>query len=231
MATILGPRFADAIVLASEVHRHQLRKGTEIPYISHLLGVASLVLEFGGTEDEAIAGLLHDSIEDSDGHVTESILAARFGDAVAAIVDGCTDARPGPGEEKEPWQGRKDAYLDHLGQETNRSVILVSASDKLYNITSILNDYRSIGDPVFERFSVPKERTLWYYTELVEAYRSVEERFTLNAGNVDDVLGALLDRFEGTVEELKLELEMQEFESALEKMVDDEDLEENFPLA
>ena len=133
----LSPCFDDALVFASRLHAGQLRKGTPVPYVAHLLAVTATVLEHGGDEDEAIAALLHDAVEDQGGAATRAKIRRRFGENVAAIVDGCTDADTIP---KPPWQQRKEAYLAHLVGETSPSVRLVSSADKLHNVRSIIAD-------------------------------------------------------------------------------------------
>jgi (p)ppGpp synthase/HD superfamily hydrolase len=163
----LSKRFAEALVLAAELHRDQLRKGTEIPYIAHLLSVAGIVLEYGGTEDEAIAALLHDSVEDQGGEVTANAILNRFGQMVFHIVMECSDA---VGEPKPPWKDRKEKYLAHV-PDTSSSVRLVSAADKLHNARSILRDYRAEGERIWSRFKGDREGTLWYYRSLVSVYR------------------------------------------------------------
>ena len=164
----LSARFEEALPFAARLHRDQVRKGTGIPYVSHLLGVAGIVLEHGGTEDEAIAALLHDAVEDQGGAPTLETIRQRFGDAVAAIVSGCTDTDETP---KPPWRKRKDEYVAHLAS-ASPSVRLVSAADKLHNARTILADHRRHGDAVWSRFSGGKDGTLWYYRALVEAFRS-----------------------------------------------------------
>ncbi|MSP71330.1 MAG: HD domain-containing protein [Myxococcales bacterium] len=163
---MLTNRYEDALVLASRLHRSQRRKGSSTPYLAHLIGVSSLVLEHGGTEDEAIAALLHDAIEDQGGVSTGEAIRLRFGDTVADIVWACTDAVVIP---KPPWRARKEAYLAHLSENHDR-VLIVSASDKVYNARSILADFRTLGDRVYDRFTASKASTLWYYRELVTAY-------------------------------------------------------------
>lgn len=160
---LLSQRFTEALVLATELHAQQIRKGSGVPYIAHLLGVAAIVLEYGGNEDEAIAALLHDAIEDQGGATTRELIRSRFGDDVTAIVDGCTDADTIP---KPPWRDRKEAYLTHLRQ-VSPSVKLVSTADKLYNARSILKDYQQVGEALWERFHGKKDGTLWYYRSLV----------------------------------------------------------------
>lgn len=163
----LSQRFTNALVYATELHATQVRKGSGIPYVSHLLGVASIALEYGADEDEAIAALLHDAIEDQGGDATRQEIRRRFGERVTEIVDGCTDADTRP---KPPWQQRKAAYIAHI-PTASASVRLVSAADKLHNARSILKDYQQIGELIWERFHGGKAGTLWYYRSLVEAFR------------------------------------------------------------
>ncbi|MEG4203220.1 HD domain-containing protein [Microcoleus sp. Pol7_A1] len=167
---ILSNRFSEALTYAAELHATQLRKGSGVPYIAHLLGTASIALEYGANEDEAIAALLHDAIEDRGGPTTREAIRHRFGDTVTAIVDGCTDSDETP---KPPWRQRKQAYIDRIST-ASASVRLVSAADKLYNVRSILKDSRQLGDVVWERFKGGKEGSLWYYRSLVEAFRKAE---------------------------------------------------------
>ena len=158
----LGPRFLRAFQFASEKHARQTRKASTIPYIAHLMGVASLVLEAGGDEDLAIAALLHDVVEDCGGAPMLKEVRRRFGKRVAHIVDGCTDAYEIP---KPPWRERKESYLRRL-QKENADARLVSAADKLNNVRSILSDYRIVGESVWSRFKGGREGTLWYYRTL-----------------------------------------------------------------
>jgi GTP pyrophosphokinase len=167
MPTILTSRFQDALNLAFELHQNQIRKGSGVPYMAHLMGVASLVLEDGGSEDEAIAGLLHDAVEDQGGAATLELIRSRFGEAVAAIVAGCTDADTLP---KPPWRPRKEAYLAHL-RTASPEVRRVSSADKLYNARAILADYRMVGEALWSRFTGGKAGSLWYYRGLVEVFR------------------------------------------------------------
>jgi GTP pyrophosphokinase len=165
---ILGPRFLEALTFATWLHGNQMRKGTSIPYVSHLLAVCGLVLEAGGGEDEAIAALLHDAVEDQGGLATREEIRRRFGEHVASIVDGCTDAVVTP---KPPWRERKEAYLAHLPQAAPE-VRLVSLADKLHNARAILADYHTHGEALWSRFTGGKKGTLWYYRALVEAQRA-----------------------------------------------------------
>ena len=165
---MLTKRFDRALAFAADLHRAQQRKGTTIPYVSHLLAVASLVLEHGGSETEAIAALLHDAVEDQGGLPTLSRIADEFGEEVAAIVAGCTDADVVP---KPPWRARKEAYIAHLAH-ASESICLVSAADKLHNLRSIVSDYQMLGEELWGRFNGKREGTLWYYQQLVDAFRS-----------------------------------------------------------
>lgn len=166
---VLSERFAEALVFANKLHATQVRKGSGVPYITHLLGVTSIALEYGANEDEAIAALLHDAIEDRGGAKTREEIRRRFGDNVTAIVEGCTDSEIIP---KPPWRERKEIFIASLATALP-SVLLVSAADKLHNSRSILKDYRELGEPVWERFKGGREGSLWYYKSLVEAYRQV----------------------------------------------------------
>jgi (p)ppGpp synthase/HD superfamily hydrolase len=162
----LGPRFNDAILYALELHAEQKRKGSGTPYVAHLLSVAALVIEDGGDEDQAIAGLLHDAVEDQGGRETMDAIRRRYGERVADIVHGCTDTYESP---KPPWRQRKQAYLERLAT-ASPEVRRVSLADKLHNSRSILTDLLR-GEPVWERFRGGKDGTLWYYRSLLEVYR------------------------------------------------------------
>ncbi len=162
----LTSRFDDALEFAAVRHSDQLRKGTKIPYIAHLLGVTSIALEHGANEDEAIAALLHDAVEDQKATLQE--IRARFGNAVAGIVAGCSDTDVIP---KPPWRERKEAYIAHIAT-ASPSVQLVSAADKLHNASAILRDYRDVGEALWERFNGGRDGTLWYYRALADAFRT-----------------------------------------------------------
>ena len=158
-------RFENALVFATQLHREQRRKGSNVPYVSHLLAVAALVIEHGGDEDEAIAALLHDAIEDQGGPTARDRILRRFGERVTRIVEGCTDSQGIP---KPPWEERKRVYIAGIGEES-ASVRLVSAADKLHNARCILSDYRNLGEEVWRRFVGRREGTLWYYRSVVDA--------------------------------------------------------------
>ncbi len=164
----LTAQFEKALTLATRLHATQTRKGSDIPYIAHLLGVASIALDHGANEDEAIAALLHDAVEDQGGEKTLNHIRRRFGSTVANIVWGCSDTDEIP---KPPWRKRKEAYIAHI-YSASPSIQLVSASDKLHNARAILSDYRWVGDQLWDRFTGGKDGTLWYYRALVEAFRT-----------------------------------------------------------
>ena len=169
--TRLGPRFDAALRLALRVHRDDTRKGKPTPYVSHLLGVCSLVLQHGGSEDEAIAALLHDTLEDHPGTVTPALLHRRFGPAVLAIVQACTDTPTGfKGGEKPPWRERKTAYVAHLAN-ASRSAQSVSLADKLYNLRDLNADLRAEGRATLARFNAGAADLVWYFTAILKALR------------------------------------------------------------
>jgi (p)ppGpp synthase/HD superfamily hydrolase len=187
----LGPKFEEALLLAVRAHGDQLRKGSDIPYVSHLLSVCALVLEDGGDEDEAIAALLHDTLEDCPEEVTASDLARRFGPRVANLVVQCTDTPPDyQGGPKAPWQWRKDAYVEQIRAE-RYPLCRVALADKLHNTRAIVLDHRRFGDEVWDRFNATKEDELSYHRALVEAFR--------DAGAPD----YLVDELDSQVKELE----------------------------
>ncbi len=164
-------RFDQALGYASRLHRGQHRKGAQIPYVAHLLAVTSLVLEHGGNEDEAIAALLHDSIEDVGGESLRDQIREQFGPAVLAIVEGCTDTGQQP---KPPWRERKQAFIDRL-PEAAAPVRLVVAADKLHNVRSMLMDHARIGDRLWQRFRGGRDGTLWYYRAVADTLGKIEK--------------------------------------------------------
>jgi (p)ppGpp synthase/HD superfamily hydrolase len=164
---MLGDRFFEAARYAADAHHGQTRKGTGVPFVSHLLGVASIVIDAGGDEDEAIAALLHDAAEDAGGRPRLEDIRARFGDRVARIVEACTDSWTEP---KAPWMERKRAYVDHA-RTLAPDALRVSAADKVHNAYAILRDLRLNGDSVWKRFNAPPADVLWYYEALVRVYR------------------------------------------------------------
>jgi (p)ppGpp synthase/HD superfamily hydrolase len=189
---VLTGRFTEAVRWASHLHADQARKGTRIAYVSHLLAVSSLVLEDGGTEEEAIAGVLHDAIEDC--HVAEAEIRARFGAPVAEIVVACSDDLGGPRDERD-WRDRKQEYLTHLEDPMLRTGALrVGAADKLHNARSILSDLREHGPSVWERFHADADAQRWYYSEVARILRDRHDSvLTRELGRVVDELKAEID--------------------------------------
>lgn len=168
----MTPRFTKAISLAARAHEGQNRKGTSIPYITHPVAVAGLVAQFGGDEDQQIAGLLHDVLEDG-GPKYAAEIERMFGPRVLTIVEGCTDGIPDDTGQKPPWADRKQGYLAHLAS-ADADVLMVSGCDKLSNARAILDDLVTIGPVVFDRFTAKKDGTLWYYTELSKIFTYAE---------------------------------------------------------
>jgi (p)ppGpp synthase/HD superfamily hydrolase len=172
-AKVLTDRFDRALLYATHVHGGQVRKGSDTPYVAHLLAVAATVLEYGGDEDLAIAALLHDSAEDQGGAARLQDVRNRFGERVAGIVEACSDslADTAKGERKAHWQERKQTYIAHL-QTVDEDILRVSLADKVHNARAILRDLRKpdISEKVWTRFSVPKEQTLWYYRSLADKF-------------------------------------------------------------
>lgn len=165
---MLTERISEALALAVEAHAKQVRKGTSIPYVAHPMGVASIALEFGADENQAIAALLHDVLEDGGPHYGP-VIKEKFGEQVFAIVDACTDGLPDASGEKSDWGDRKRAYLAHLAVAADE-VLLVSGSDKLHNARAIVSDLLTIGPDVFKRFKTGREGTLWYYRSLADIF-------------------------------------------------------------
>lgn len=163
---MLTPRFSDAFSYALAAHAGQRKRGTDVPYIAHLMDVTALVLMHGGNEDEAIGALLHDAAEDAGGRPRLEDIKQRCGDTVAEIVEGCSDTLETP---KPPWLPRKTAYIEHLPQ-VSAYTRLVSAADKLANVRTIVADFKAIDEAVFERFVGRKEGTLWYYRTLADVF-------------------------------------------------------------
>jgi len=165
--TFLTERFEDALIYSNGLHAGQLRKGSQVPYIAHLLGVAGLVLEDGGDEDEAIAALLHDAVEDQGGLGTLNEIRMRYGSRVAEIVLSVSDAYEDP---KPPWRERKENYIASI-RTADLSAIRVSLADKVYNARATLMDIEQEGESGWSRFNGGKDGTLWYYHQLIGSYR------------------------------------------------------------
>ena len=187
---MLGPRFKDALEFAISVHAGQVRKGTSVPYAAHLLAVCSLVLTNGGSEEQAIAALLHDSLEDHPEKVSATEIKQRFGPLVMKLVAACTDTPADyVGGPKPPWRDRKVAYIDQI-RSAGPEGSIVSLADKLDNARAIVDDYRQVGDALWSRFSAGKDEQLWYYRELVAAFQQTGVR------------GPMMDELERLVKEL-----------------------------
>ncbi|MFH1923745.1 MAG: HD domain-containing protein [Planctomycetota bacterium] len=189
----LSDRFSQALVYAAELHADQRRKVSGVPYVSHLLRVAGIALGHGAEEDEAIAALLHDAVEDQGGERTREEIRRLFGNRVVEIVDGCTDTDQDP---KPPWRERKNAYLARL-KDASASVRLVCASDKLDNARSILSSYRLLGESLWEKFSGGREGALWYYRSVVDTLKQA------GATPLVDELDRVVSEIERTVKRKK----------------------------
>jgi (p)ppGpp synthase/HD superfamily hydrolase len=191
---LLTERFSDALTYAAEAHRLQWRKGTRIPYLGHLLEVAGIVMSSGGSENEAIAALLHDAVEDQGGPARLADIRERFGDEVAGIVAECSDTDEFP---KPPWRARKEAYVAHLETATP-GALRVSLADKIHNARSILYDHRSTGPDVWNRFSATPAESVWYYRALTQAF---DARVTADPELAD--LAPLVSELDRTVSALE----------------------------
>lgn len=174
----LSARLSDALLYAAALHARQRRKLSGEPYLAHLLATASLVMEYGGSEEEIIAALLHDAVEDQGGGATLEAIRLRFGDAVAGIVESCSDAMDSP---KPPWRQRKESHVARLAKASD-SVRLVAAADKLHNVRALLREYRRQGEAVWGFFRGGRDGTLWYYRAVVGALLSPNLPANLSAG-------------------------------------------------
>lgn len=190
---VLGARFSEAVRWAAMLHADAVRKGTHIAYVSHLLAVASLVLEDGGTEEEAIAAMLHDVIEDCGTPPAE--IRARFGQPIADIVVACSEP-PGIDRNAATWRERKTAYLTHLEHFGSESALRVTAADKLHNARSILSDLRDHGTAMWAKFNAPAEDQRWYYTELVRLLSAAHHGPTVR--ELQRVVGDLVAEIDAT---------------------------------
>lgn len=189
-------RLVKAFALACDFHALHKRKGTTIPYISHLMATAAIVMEHGGSEDAVLAALLHDAIEDAGGPTARQLIARELGEGVAQIVSGCsdTDTTDSAGN-KPPWKQRKTKYIEHVRAERDVCTRLVSAADKLHNARSLLSDYRTHGEHLWSRFNAPRKDILWYYEELIDAFRRTQTAPAL-VNELERVIGALREESE-----------------------------------
>ena len=160
----LTSRYATAVAYAVDVHVGQFRKGTDIPYVAHLLAASSLVIEAGGDEDLAIAALLHDAAEDHGGEERLADIAVRFGPRVAGIVRACSDSLAADGTDKREWEARKREHLEHL-RTAAADVLTVWTADKVHNARAIVTDLETSGPDAMSRFNAAPDRVLWYYRE------------------------------------------------------------------
>lgn len=191
----LTEKFTEALTMACELHRTQARKSTQIPYVSHLLAVASLALEHGATEAQAIAAVLHDAIEDQPrSGATEAEILATFGQDILDIVLGCTQDKSLADGTEASWVRQREAYIAHLAT-ASASVRLVSACDKLHNARAVLADYRVHGEALWTRFNGGR-RTLWYYRALAGAFAEAEGRAGAERTPLVAELGRVVSKLE-----------------------------------
>ena len=197
---VLTERFTDAVDYARKLHT-EYRKGTGIPYMAHLIGVAALVMvEAGGrvpvTEDMVIAALLHDAVEDHGGMPRLRDIEEKFGSEVSRMVEALSDTFAADHDKKEEWEDRKNNYLARLRNEPD-DVLLISAADKLYNAKAILDDFREIGPAVFDRFKRGKDQQLWYFDELLKVFLAHPRNRIVN--DLERVVQELKDCTSGAV--------------------------------
>lgn len=186
-------RINQAFLMASNLHKDQIRKGSDVPYLSHLMGVAYFVLENGGSENQAIASLLHDAVEDQGGESTLTLIREEFGQEVADLVLQCSDSI---GEPKPPWRERKEAYLEHLAIAP-KEVLEIVIADKTCNLLSVYKDYLRLGDDLWDIFVGKKDGTLWYYHKIYEILSARTNSF-------------MLSLYKENLDKLDLEIEKQE---------------------
>lgn len=189
----LSPQFADALNFAAVLHATQYRKGAKIPYVSHLLAVTSLVLEYGGSETQAIAAMLHDAVEDQGGEPTARLIRERYGDHVTELVLACTDTDESP---KPPWKARKVAYIEHLQHAPDEALLIIGA-DKLHNARAVLQDYRRYGPTIWARFGGGRDGMCWYLR-------------AVTAAMAPRLLPTLLAELEETIDDLARLIQEQE---------------------
>lgn len=180
----LSNRFSTALEIAHKLHQSQTRKQGQVPYLSHLMGVSALVMRYGGNEDEAIAALLHDAVEDQGGQKTLLMIEEKFGKDVAHIVLGCSDTDQTP---KPPWKERKENYIAHL-RITDESTLIVSASDKLYNALDCIRTHAVIGEGLWGLFNVPRDETKWYYQQIASVLNERRTEFPRLAPLLDETI-------------------------------------------
>lgn len=196
---LYSERFEHALTLAARLHHDQRRKGTGVPYITHLLGVAAIVGDHGGTEDQVIAALLHDALEDQlpDHPDLHADIRADYGEHVLTMVEALSDTQEHP---KPPWKQRKTAYIEHVrALPGDAPALLISAADKLYNARTLLRDYALVGEPLWERFKASRAQTLWYYRALADSFEDKEWPTPLQA-HVAHSLADIVDDLEAAID-------------------------------
>ena len=198
-----SPALGEALKFAADAHATQKRKGKDEPYLSHLLLVASMVIHYGGDEEQVIAGVLHDTVEDQGGMQMAEAIREKFGDRVVEMVLDCSDATPEPGQAKPPWKDRKLAYVESIRSAGPNDARLVEACDKIANMRDIVEDLAIHGDAVFERFKGGKTGTLEYYFNLRDALLGQSDNPALTA-EYDRLLGELLALSDVTESELEI---------------------------
>lgn len=164
-SVVLSDIFADALTFSLSLHRHQARKVRPVPYMAHLMSVAALVLEAGGSEDEAIAALLHDAVEDQGGEPTRRAIYHHYGTAIGILVDACTE----PPRQTLSWREHKLAYLQQVQQTP--AVERIVLADKLHNLRSLVVNLRAEGDQIWATFSGQQDDYLWFYQALLDGYQ------------------------------------------------------------
>ncbi len=185
---MLTDRFAEALAYAERLHRTQKRKGNDIPYIAHLLAVCATVLEWGGDEDTAVAGLLHDAVEDQGGLETLAAIRDRFGDRVAEIVSACSDSTTTGTTAKAPWLERKQSHIAHL-RSASREIALVTAADKLHNLQAQIRDVRRHGAETMQRFNASPAQIVWYNSQIAAAIGHYRE--TIPVAEIEEATATL----------------------------------------
>ena len=181
-------KYLEAYVYSFELHKKQTRKGSNIPYFTHLSSVSNLIIENNGTTTQAIAGLLHDAVEDQGGAKTLAAIKRKFGPKVAKIVDQCSDTTIKP---KPPWKTRKIKYIKDIKNKT-QDTLLVSLCDKYHNANCILSDYQKVGEEIWDRFTASKQETFWYYESLYKEFKKYLKNHL-----------ELIKAFKDTVDEMK----------------------------
>lgn len=181
-----------ALKVASKAHRDQMRKGTDIPYISHPVAVAMIISKYTTDEDVIVAGILHDILEDvQPSFYSETDMRVDFGDKMTEIVKDVSEDKVA-GEPEKPWIERKKGYLAHLNNLANVEPIIVSTADKIHNLTDMLDEYERVGDELWEKFNAPKDDELWFYKTFLEIIqkKAIPEEMKADLGALVNKLGS-----------------------------------------